>query len=160
LSKTLSPALGLGWLVTPPRWTTPLRAPVWTAVPGILDQLALAEFIGSGGYDLHLRAARKRYRARRDALLAALTRRLPEYPVAGIAAGLHLLLLPPGGPADRFDAPGVVRRAAATGLHIGCVEQYRVNNRALDGALVLGYGNLGDAQVEEAVSRLAAAIKA
>ena len=39
----------------------------------------------SGGYDRHLRAARKRYRTRRDALLAAPGRRLPAYPIAGLA---------------------------------------------------------------------------
>jgi GntR family transcriptional regulator/MocR family aminotransferase len=155
LSKTLSPALGLGWLVTPQRWTAPVRGAPRAVAPGVLDQLALAEFIGSGGYDRHLRAARKRYRARRDALLAALDRRLPGYPVAGIAAGLHLLLLPGS---HRFDAPSAVRRAAQGGLRIASLRQYRVDHRALDGALVLGYGNLGDGEVDLAVARLAAAI--
>ena len=46
LSKTLSPALGLGWLVTPQRWTAPTRA-VPRGAPGVLDQLALAQFICS-----------------------------------------------------------------------------------------------------------------
>jgi DNA-binding transcriptional MocR family regulator len=77
--------------------------------------------------------------------------------VAGVAAGLHLLLLPGSA---RFDAPEVVRRAAAGGLRIAAVRQYRADHRALDGALVLGYGNLGDREVDLAVSRLAAAIAA
>jgi GntR family transcriptional regulator/MocR family aminotransferase len=156
LSKTLSPALGLGWLVTPQRWTSSVRAVPRAVAPGVLDQLALAEFIGSGGYDRHLRAARKRYRDRRDTLLAALAQQLPQFPVAGVAAGLHLLLLLGGW--SRIDAPEVVRRAAASGLRIGCVRQYQLDNRTLDGALVLGYGNLGDREVQHAVSLLAAAI--
>jgi GntR family transcriptional regulator / MocR family aminotransferase len=158
LSKTLSPALGLGWLVTPPRWTGPMRAFPRAVAPGVLDQLALAEFIRSGGYDRHLRVLRKRYRSRRDALLAALARRLPGYPVAGVAAGLHLVLVPPDGPAHRFDARDVVRRAAAAGLRISCMRDYQVDNRAQDAALVLGYGNLADSEVEPAVSVLAAAV--
>jgi GntR family transcriptional regulator/MocR family aminotransferase len=155
LSKTLSPALGLGWLVTPQRWTSPVRAVPRAIAPGVLDQLALAEFIGSGGYDRHLRAARKRYRDRRDALLAALAQQLPQFSVAGVAAGLHLLLLLGG---RSRGAPEVVRRAAASGLRIGCVRQYQLDNRTLDSALVLGYGNLGDREVQRAVSLLATAI--
>jgi GntR family transcriptional regulator/MocR family aminotransferase len=151
LSKTLSPALGLGWLATPPRWTDPVRA-LQQATPGVLDQLALAEFVGSGGYDRHLRAARRSYRTRRDTLLAALDRRLPGRAVSGAAAGLHLLL---HGAAGDGDAREVVARAATAGVRIACARQYRVDNRALDTALVLGYGNLTTGEVDEAVARLA-----
>jgi GntR family transcriptional regulator/MocR family aminotransferase len=123
--------------------------------PGVLDQLALAEYIGSGGYDRHLRAARRRYRIRRDALLTALDRRLPGRPVSGAAAGLHLLLT---GAVSGGDARDVVARAAAAGLRIACARQYRVANRALDAALVLGYGNLATGEVDGAVARLAAVV--
>ncbi|GIJ46771.1 GntR family transcriptional regulator [Virgisporangium aliadipatigenens] len=153
LSKTLSPALGLGWLVTPRRWTGPMRALPRAGAPGVLDQLALAEFLRSGGYDRQLRAARKRYRARRDALIAALAR---DHRVTGAAAGLHLLLWPAGG----GDAAAVVRRAARAGLRIVAARQYRVDNRALDAALVLGYGNLADHELPAAVARLTAALDA
>ncbi len=158
LSKTLSPALGLGWLVTPQRWTGPTRA-VPRGAPGVLDQLGLAEFIESGGYDRHLRAARKRYRARRDALLAALAHQLPEYRIGGVAAGLHLVLMPPDDPARRFDPAEAVRAADDAGLSIASVRQYRVDTGMLDAALVLGYGNLADSEVDRAVSRLAAAVR-
>jgi GntR family transcriptional regulator / MocR family aminotransferase len=150
LSKTLSPALGLGWLVTPRRWTGPMRALPRSGAPGVLDQLAFAEFLRSGEYDRHLRAARKRYRARRDALLAALA----GHVVTGAAAGLHLLLWPGGGLPD---GPRTVHRAAQGGLRVAAARQYRVDNRALDAALVLGYGNLADNEVAEAVARLARA---
>jgi GntR family transcriptional regulator / MocR family aminotransferase len=159
LSKTLSPALGLGWLVTPHRWTEPIRAVPHAVAPGVLDQLALAEFIDSGGYDRHLRAARKRYRLRRDMLLAALDRRLPSYSIAGVAAGLHLVLMPPDDPARRCDPAETVRRAAAAGLRIAAMRQYQVDSRDLDAALVLGYGNLADNEIERAVSALAAALR-
>jgi GntR family transcriptional regulator / MocR family aminotransferase len=158
LSKTLSPALGLGWLVTPQRWTGPTRA-VPRGAPGVLDQLGLAEFIESGGYDRHLRAARKRYRARRDALLAALAHHLPEYRIGGVAAGLHLVLAPPDDPARRLQPAQAVRAAAAAGLHIASVRQYQVDTGTPDAALVLGYGNLADNEVDRAVSRLAVAVR-
>jgi GntR family transcriptional regulator/MocR family aminotransferase len=156
VSKTLSPALGLGWLVTPQRWTGPVHSGHGTIAPGVLDQLALAEYIGSGGYDRHLRAARRRYRARRDTLLSALNHRLPGHPVSGAAAGLHLVL--PGAAAEE-DAREVVTRAASAGLRIACVRQYRVANQALDASLVLGYGNLATSEVDEAVARLTGVLR-
>ena len=158
LSKTLSPALGLGWLVTPHRWTGPIRA-VPRGAPGVLDQLGLAEFIESGGYERHLRAARKRYRARRDALLAALAHQLPEYRIGGAAAGLHIVLVPPQDAAHRFDPTRVARQAATAGVHIASMRQYRADARTRDAALVFGYGNLADNEVDPAVSRLAAAVR-
>ncbi len=160
LSKTLSPAIGIGWIVTPPRWTAAMRE-TRAPGPGVLDQAALATFIESGSYDRHLRSVRNRYRTRRDALVMALARHLPDCTVSGAAAGLHLLLHypQPGEPAARLAGPHVVRVAAALGLHIACSRQYRVHNTALDSALVLGYGNLGDTEVEPAVARLAHALR-
>ncbi|GAB3897009.1 PLP-dependent aminotransferase family protein [Kibdelosporangium lantanae] len=89
VSKTLSPALGIGWCVIPPQWTHEVTAANPTApAPPVLDQLTLAEFITTGAYDRHLRTTRLKYRARRDALLTA----LPNARISGAAAGLHLLL--------------------------------------------------------------------
>src|SRR5215218_9359627 len=80
-SKTLAPALRLGWVVAPAPFVRPL---------------ARARLMVDGGtYDRHLRAARRRYRERRDTLAAALDRHLPGARVAGIAAGLHAVVEPP-----------------------------------------------------------------
>ena len=155
LSKTLSPALGIGWIATPPTLTASLRATeVRPAAPPLLDQLAFADFVASGRYDRHLRAARKRYRARRDALVAALERRLPDAHVSGAAAGLHLLVRFEG----ELAASAVVERAAHLGVHVASMEAYRVRNRAAGTGLVLGYGNLADGEVKTAVARLATAV--
>jgi GntR family transcriptional regulator / MocR family aminotransferase len=51
LSKTLSPALGIGWIATPPRWTARLRASGHPEItPPVLDQLAFAALLESGDY--------------------------------------------------------------------------------------------------------------
>ncbi|MCE7005191.1 PLP-dependent aminotransferase family protein [Kibdelosporangium philippinense] len=136
IAKTLSPALGIGWCVVPPQWTIP------QAAPPVIDQLALATFIENGGYHRYLRAARLRYRKRRDALLAA----LGPLDISGAAAGLHLLL--------HLDSPAddVVNRAAASGLKLKSLDAYRSSPGAP--ALVLGYGNLADSSVTEAVAVL------
>ncbi|MEU2202313.1 PLP-dependent aminotransferase family protein [Isoptericola sp. NPDC019482] len=155
LSKTVSPAFGLGWLVLPPRWRERLGADAGGPAPSTLDQLALARFLTGGGYERHLRAARGRFRRRRAALLAALDTALPSLPVSGLAAGLHVVLgLPDGVP-----AAAVVRAAAARDVGVTDLRRYRVS--AADHgpeALVVGYGNLADARVDEAVAALAAAL--
>ncbi|MCU1679565.1 MAG: GntR family transcriptional regulator [Amycolatopsis sp.] len=148
VGKTLSPALGIGWAVIPPQWTQRVRdANPAASAPPVLDQLTFAIFVEDGAYDRHLRAARLRYRSRRDILVTTLgpTR------VSGAAAGLHLLLHL----ADGTDAAAVVRRAAANGLHVADLDTYRFATG--EPALVLGYGNLADNTVADAVRVLHAA---
>ena len=93
-SKSLGPAVRLGWIACPPPLVDDLAAAKWLAdrQTSPLDQLALAELIRSGDYDRHLRASRLAYRRRRDALVNAVADRLPGARVTGIAAGLHAIL--------------------------------------------------------------------
>ena len=150
VSKTLSPALGIGWMVTPPGWVPEAGHP---AGPPVLDQLAFAEFVDSGGYDRQLRACRRSYRDRRDALAAALAARLPGARVSGAAAGLHLLVHL----AASADAGAVAARARAAGVRVVSLDAYRVEPGPP--GLVLGYGNLPGHQVDAAVTGLAAAVR-
>jgi GntR family transcriptional regulator/MocR family aminotransferase len=152
VSKTLTPTVGIGWLVSPLRLVAAVRAASpFPLVPPILNQLALAWFIESGSYDRYLHAARKRYQARRHVLLDALGRLLPTCRVEGAAAGLHVLLrLPPGSSASH-----IVASAARRGLLIADLDQFRMRPNPARPGLVLGYGNLADSVVGEAVSALA-----
>jgi GntR family transcriptional regulator / MocR family aminotransferase len=147
VSKTLSPALGIGWCVIPPQWMDAVTAANPTAVaPPVLDQLALAGFIEQGSYDRYLRAARLRYRSRRDTLVSALAN------VSGAAAGLHLLLH------LDCDAAAVVRHAAAHGLKVVDLDSYR--SEPAEPALVLGYGNVADSSLPAAIAVLKDALTA
>jgi GntR family transcriptional regulator/MocR family aminotransferase len=157
LSKTLAPALRMGWIAAPPRWSRALRdATVPSPEPPTLEQLALAMFIEVGAFDRHLRAARQRYRLRRDALVRALMLELPECSVTGIAAGLHLLLRVP----DKVDSSGVVRDAASRGLRVRSLDQFTVRDHSWGKGLVLGYGNVPDELVTQAAHELALAVHA
>jgi GntR family transcriptional regulator/MocR family aminotransferase len=109
-SKTLAPGLRLGWFVMPGHLAEPMAEAKIAADRGspALEQLALADFITRGEFDRHLRRMRPVYRRRRDALLAALARRLPQLEPVGVSAGLHLVTwLPP-----HLDEAAVVDAAA------------------------------------------------
>src|SRR4051794_16112466 len=98
VSKTLAPALRLGWLIAPGPWRERLlhaREGLDHGLPA-LEQHALADFIERGAYDRHVRRSGRAYRRRRDALLAALADELPEATVSGAAAGLHVAVHIPG----------------------------------------------------------------
>ncbi|MGW0842009.1 MocR-like pyridoxine biosynthesis transcription factor PdxR [Streptomyces sp. NPDC002787] len=156
LSKMLSPALGIGWIVAPPRWTDHLHHTDQAATqPSTLDQLAFAALLESGAYDRHLRACRQRYRNRRDTLVQALADQLPDASVSGIAAGLHLILRLPA----TVDTAAVVNAAASRSLRVADLAAYHSTGHRADHGLVLGYGNLADSMVKEAVRHLREAIE-
>src|SRR5581483_5282383 len=116
VSKTLAPALRLGWLVAPVALVEELRRQKELAddFSPALNQLALAEFLRCGDYHRHVRRARKVYRARRDLLLEALSRHLPELRVEGIAAGVHVVIRLP----DDADDAEIVRAAYRAGIRV------------------------------------------
>jgi GntR family transcriptional regulator/MocR family aminotransferase len=119
-----------------------------------LLQAACATFLASGDLDRHLRRTRRVYRQRRDALIAALARWLPEAIPSGIAAGLHLLVTLPRGP----DEAEVTERARAAGVVVYPLRTYRTSHPPdRPPALVLGYGTLSPAQMDQGVRLLAEA---
>ncbi|GAA0961523.1 PLP-dependent aminotransferase family protein [Actinocorallia libanotica] len=138
-SKSLSPALRLGWMVLPDRLVDGVTAAKGEREPfsSALDQLTLADFIASGSYDRHLRRMRQIYRHRRDRLVSALAEHAPHIRATGIAAGLHAVLdLPPGTEA------ATLARAARHGLALDPLSPYRHPDSPMpprDG-LVVGYG--------------------
>ena len=154
-SKTLAPGLRLGWLVLPSHLAGPMAMAKIAADRGspALEQLALADLITRGEFDRHLRRMRAVYRRRRDALLAALARRLPWLEPSGISAGLHLVTwLPP-----RLEEATVVEAALRAGVGIDAVGPYRIANPG-PGGLIFGYATASEQAIAEGVDILARVI--
>ncbi|MEU6218114.1 PLP-dependent aminotransferase family protein [Streptomyces sp. NPDC047022] len=151
-SHTLAPGLRLAWMVLPAT-----LAEEAAAAKGQIDscevssQLTMAEFITSGAYNRHVRAARRRYRDRRNSLVTALAQHAPKVRVTGTAAGLHTLLsLPPG------TEQHVVQSAARQGLRVAGLSRYRHarSQHVMADALVVGYGTPSDTVWPQALSAL------
>lgn len=153
VSKSLAPALRLGWIVAPERLVAALAHRKHLADRGSpgLDQLALATLIESGRYDRHLRRARGEYAARRATLVAALTRHAPSLRVTGLAAGFHAVAHLPAG----TDEAGVVDEAGRRGVGLYGMAQMRRGRGPHQPQLVLGFGNTGRRAIEAGIATVA-----
>ena len=153
-SRTLAPALRLGWAVVPSSLVDDLIADVRGTIiaPPVLDQIALSDFVARGELDRHVRRMRLRYRRRRDVLLRALARHLPELEFAGVPAGLHIVATLPTG--SREDA--VLAAARAQGIALSGLREHRFVPRGR-GALLLGFARSNEAALRAGVRALAQA---
>lgn len=157
-SKTLSPALRLGWMMLP-HWLVDdvahqkLLDDMGTTVA---EQLALARFIESGGFTRHLRRVRPIYRRRRDATLDAVARSLPAAVPTGVAAGLHLYVQLP----DWCDEARLIDAAREQGLLMEGASWHWSAQRSAPPALILGYGTMTEATIRDALTKLGSIYRA
>lgn len=149
VSKSLAPALRLGWLVLP-AWLAPAvgaaKAIADRGAP-TLDQIALATLIESGRYDRHLRRMRAEYSHRRDALVASLAEHAPDIRLTGLAAGFHAVAHLP----EHSDEDAVVAQAREVGVGLYAMGQFRAVKDAGSPELVLGFGNTSIRSIESGI---------
>lgn len=157
-SKTLAPALRMGWLVVPPSLLTTVRAVQKQADWGgpRVEQHAFADFLMRGELDRQLRRQRTAYRARRDALLEALGKSLPEATVFGISAGLHAVV----GLRDSDDEKAIQAEAWRRGIAVSIMSDNCVKLRGGQPTLLLGYANVSEPSIRIGIGELAAAVRA
>jgi GntR family transcriptional regulator/MocR family aminotransferase len=151
------PGLRLSYLVVPPRLVA-----AFTAVRGLFGdhppvgpQQALAAFIDRGHLGAHLRRMRGVYRERRDAMLAAARRHLPdEVRLGPLLGGTHGCLHLPAGCADE----PLAQRLADAGFGIEMVSKYSWPLQGRPG-IVLGYGADDLPGIDSGMRELAAIVR-
>jgi GntR family transcriptional regulator/MocR family aminotransferase len=150
ISKTLAPALRMGWLVPPPALLEEMKEAKRAADRGsaVLEQLGLAVLLERGELDRHLRRSRLEYRRRRDALVDALGRHIPSARPHGAAAGLHLLVELPGA-----DEAALLAAAPAAGLGLEGLSEHTTSSAPP--AIILGYGCIPEPAIEPGIRLLA-----
>jgi GntR family transcriptional regulator/MocR family aminotransferase len=121
-SKSLAPGLRLGWLVLPDHVVDSIAEQKGETeeTVGFLNQLAMTDFIESGAYDRHIRAMRSQYSRRRRQLVDTISQHAPAVHVAGMSAGLHVLLEQPG-----LTGAELTRRAAREQLVVEPLDFFR-----------------------------------
>jgi GntR family transcriptional regulator/MocR family aminotransferase len=153
VSKSLAPALRLGWLVAPPRLLPEHARHKRLLDRGCpaLDQHALATLIRSGRYDRHLRRARTEYAARRETLVSALHRHAPGVPVTGLAAGFHAVLHLPAGVPETH----VIEQAAQRGVGLYGMSALRHGTSGSEPRLVIGFGDTSRQAIDQGIATIA-----
>ena len=139
-SKTMFPALRLGFLILPPALLETVRPPLAAMLRGghRLEQLAMAHFIDSGQYVRHLGRMRRLYRGRQQALRAALAQHFDvPHSIEGGHCGLHLTVRLPA----PFPDAAIAGAARAYGMAPTALSSFALEPLPTDNGLVIGYGN-------------------
>jgi GntR family transcriptional regulator / MocR family aminotransferase len=155
-SKTLAPAVRLGWLAVPESLRRALTREKelsdWHT--GALDQLAFTELLRGSGYDRHIRKMRLRYRSRRDAVIDAIGLSSPALQITGAAAGLNLLIRLADAATEGRALAAI--RAAGVGVE-GLIEGGYYERDGLAG-VVIGYAAASEHTFHGAIEALAGAL--
>ncbi|MET7622321.1 PLP-dependent aminotransferase family protein [Streptomyces sp. NPDC005408] len=157
VSKSLAPAMRLGWILCPPALADTVAELKLRQDRGSpeLDQLALAALMESGRYDRHLRRMRVLYAQRRTALVESLAEHAPEVRLTGLAAGFHAVAHLPEG----ADEQSVIAAARERSVGLYGMSTHRSSGATDPAQLVLGFGNLGERPIREGIAAVAGILR-
>jgi GntR family transcriptional regulator / MocR family aminotransferase len=153
-SKSLAPAIRLGWVLAPAGLTEAVAECKRISDRGsaTLDQLALAALLESGRYDRHLRRMRAVYAARRAVLIETLARQVPAVRLTGLAAGFHAVAHLDPAADERAVAAAALERQV--GLHP--MADFRATPAPpRTPQLILGFGNLPERAIATGLTAVA-----
>ena len=151
-SKTVFPALRLGYLVVPKSWM-PKAAALLQAVYGdvaLLPQAVTADFIQEGHFGRHLRKMRHLYLQKQQCCLSLIAEFLPEVRLHARYAGLHICIEFPGDIADQQLTLELLKH----GYKVQPLSRYVFSGEKRSG-LVLGLANSTEQQLRSAIELIA-----
>jgi GntR family transcriptional regulator/MocR family aminotransferase len=148
-SNVMFRGIRIGYVVVPRELVAPFTRAKWLAdrQSPLLDQAALAVFMGEGHLERHVRRMRRLYRSRREALVGALERHLGDDAVVhGDAAGMHALV--------GFRVADVRERARRHAVRMTSADPYYLSGRSPN-EFILGFAAIDERTIVEGVKRLA-----
>ncbi|MES2976857.1 MAG: PLP-dependent aminotransferase family protein [Pseudomonadota bacterium] len=152
-SKSLFPALRLGYMLVPPALVGTFRTITSRFLQGVPShtQGVVAEFIDEGHFAAHVRRMRHTYLERHTALLDAAGRQLKGLlDVRPADGGLHTV----GYLAPELEEAAMARAADEKGLAVSPIGRYSITPTGLNG-LVLGFGSVPPRSIDSGVALLA-----
>jgi len=153
-SKTMLPTLRLGFMVVPEPLVEAVRAAKFVAdwhTP-LPTQAALAGFIAQGYLARHIRRMRRVYQERHQLVVGILADRFTDrLKLVPSSTGLHVTATVPG--ATPAEPEALLERASAAGVALMPLSTWDAGPPSQPG-LVLGYGAIPTARIEEGLRRL------
>lgn len=156
-SKTLMPALRIGYMVLPDelcermckaKFVSDIHSPV-------LEQLTLTQFIDSGAFELHIHKMQKIYEKKRNHLISCLKCCFGDrVSIFGAAAGLHFVC---SFSEVKFNS-NLLEKIQQSGIEISSMNKHILNsaqNEEYDNMLIFGYGNTPIEKMEMGIELLA-----
>jgi GntR family transcriptional regulator/MocR family aminotransferase len=151
MSKILAPGFRLAYVAATPdvtRRIASLRYYVDRQGDPAVERM-MATLLEEGVVQQHARRARAAYRRRRDALCEALHQKLPELEFTSPAGGMAVWAQAAG-----IDVDAWVARALRAGVAFQAGRMFRLDG-AKDDGLRIGFGACNEAEIVEAVRRMA-----
>jgi GntR family transcriptional regulator / MocR family aminotransferase len=156
-SNVFSPSLRMAYLILPQSLTERMEAAlskinIWV---GTIEQIALANLIESKQFDRHVYRMKRLYDRKRKLLIRCLKEAFgTEIRISGELAGFYIMITPERDITDE-DKKSMIKN----GVEADYAEDYAVIKGRHKNGIVLGYGNLSEAEIEEGVKRLKNALK-
>jgi len=157
-SKVMFPALRIGFVIAPPSLVPAITAARQFAgtQQAALEQMVLADFIGDGHFERHVRRMRAVYAERQQDLIDALRAECDGVlDAAPAGSGMHLV----GWLPQDTDDADVSRRAAARGVDAIPLSAFAVERGAGRPGVLLGYAHVDRPTMFASARGLAAAIR-
>ncbi|HDR9057741.1 PLP-dependent aminotransferase family protein [Burkholderia vietnamiensis] len=152
-SKTLAPGIRVGWIASG-RWSSTIASTKYTSTMGtpIYPQAAIAEFLRTGGYDLHLRRLRRVLQHQVSSMRRAVVEYFPAGTRVSEPSGGYVLwvTLPHGNVSTRR----LFESARREGIGIAPGHLFATDDR-FDNCFRLNAGFGWNDEVEKAIARLA-----
>jgi len=158
-SKTMLPALRLGFLVMPPSIRDVIEKAKFVTDwhSSTLVQAALAQFMLSGGFSRHLRRVSKAYRERHEIIRKTVTEDFADVlELVPSSTGLHVAALAANTSVESIAA--VAQLAASKGVAVQQLAMFATGAPVRAG-IALGYGRIPTTRIRDGLRRLRACFK-
>ena len=156
LSKVLSPAVRMSYMVLPPelkniydRCFDEYHNPV-----SVLLQETVASLMEEGHWERHMRKMFLANRKKHDLLVEVLEENLGSgFTIRGKDAGLHLLV-----ESDKYTSEEMILKIGEAGVRVYSPEKYFAERSSMN-VIMIGYGGIDVKDIEDAADRIACALK-
>lgn len=160
-SKSVAPAIRVGYMVLPPALLDCYRRRMrfYSSTVSRIDQEVLWQFMDGGYYERHLNRMRAVYRNKHDRLMAELKGFENEFEIRGENAGLHVLLTHRGGRSEEE----LISLAAGRGIRVYALSDCYISEKGAGApagsTVILGYANLSEEEIARGIAALKEAWK-